>query len=827
MNGIPLPSGRHLARALAAAVAVLLIAGGGAHVATQAGRTGWTVVAWNNLGMHCMDADFSVFGILPPYNTIQAQVIDDTGHLVTSAAGVRVTYQGVADPAGSVNTTSAGKTNFWSYVLPMFGVSLPVNVGLTNANGTFRMPGAGNPAQSMTFDSGLNWFIAEGIPITPYDDAGKKNYYPMMKVTATDNSGAALASTNIVLPVSDEMDCSSCHASGSAPAAQPAAGWVYNANPQRDFRLNILRLHDQHQGTSLYAPAVAGTPVLCASCHTSEALAGSGKAGIPPLTAAIHTLHAGVTDPVNGLTLDSSANRSACYRCHPGSETRCLRGAMGNAVAADGSMAIQCQNCHGSMSAVGSYARTGWFQEPTCQSCHTGTATSNAGAIRFTSVFDSPGHTRTTTNPTFATSSNTPAPGYSLYRFSSGHGGLQCSACHGSTHAEYPSSHQNDNVQSVALQGHGGTIAECGTCHAAGVPTTANGGPHGMHPVGAAWVSGHHDAINGNLAQCQACHGADYRGTVLSRAFGPRTLTTEMGTKTLFRGAQVGCYMCHNGPSSESANPNRPPVASNLSASTTSTASVAIRLAASDPDGNALTFRIVSQGANGTVGLSGSTATYFPYAGSSGTDTFTYAAWDGSIDSNLATVTVSVGAVTPTPCTLTAAATVPGSALVGSAVSFSGTATPSGSCSGTPAYDWNFGDGTAHSTSANTTHAYAAAGTFHWVLTASISGVTATKAGDIVVSTSTPPSSTAPAITQVQQLKDPFRIEIDGRYFRQGVAVYIGTGTSPWPSVTRLDSEHLLLRGSGLSAKFPRGVPVTIRVVNPDGQYATTTFTRK
>ena len=27
--------------------------------------TGWTVVAWNNLGMHCMDADFALFAILP------------------------------------------------------------------------------------------------------------------------------------------------------------------------------------------------------------------------------------------------------------------------------------------------------------------------------------------------------------------------------------------------------------------------------------------------------------------------------------------------------------------------------------------------------------------------------------------------------------------------------------------------------------------------------------------------------------------------------------------------------------------------------------------
>ena len=51
--------------------------------------TGWTVVAWNNLGMHCMDADFGVFAILPPYNTIQAHVVDASGELVKSAAADR------------------------------------------------------------------------------------------------------------------------------------------------------------------------------------------------------------------------------------------------------------------------------------------------------------------------------------------------------------------------------------------------------------------------------------------------------------------------------------------------------------------------------------------------------------------------------------------------------------------------------------------------------------------------------------------------------------------------------------------------------------------
>ena len=198
----------------------------------------------------------------------------------------------------------------------------------------------------MTFDATKNWFLAEGIPITPYDDAGQKNPYPMMKVTARDASGHLLASTRIVLPVSDEMDCRACHASGSPIAARPAAGWVFDPNPERDYRLNILRLHDERgrfepgvrarprggrlrSGGALRDGTVRDKSVLCARCHSSEALPGSGQAGIPPLTRAVHSRHAGVNDPTNGQSLGSAANRSACYRCHPGSETKCLRGAMG------------------------------------------------------------------------------------------------------------------------------------------------------------------------------------------------------------------------------------------------------------------------------------------------------------------------------------------------------------------------------------------------------------------------------------------------------------------------------------------------------------------
>jgi hypothetical protein len=647
----------------------------------------WTIVGWNNLGMHCMDSDYSVLSLLPPFNTIQAQLIDPNGKLVKSPTGITVTYQAIADPNNSINKSSITKTNFWQFVQALFGGSPAPDVGLTGN----AMPGTANTPRPMKFDATLNWFIADGIPLTPIDDAGNKNTYPMMRVTAKNSSGTVLATTDIVLPVSDEMDCKTCHLSGSNPAAIPKDGWVFNPDPVKDVKLNILRRKDgrhldpsdpfnakyktllQSAGYSpngLYAtaappPAGLGKPILCVNCHTSNALPGFGDPSIHPLTQDMHTLHSRVVDPTNGMVLGDIVNRSACYRCHPGAVTKCLRGVMGNAVAADGSMEIQCQNCHGAMAVVGTAGRKGWLEEPSCQGCHTGTAISNNGQIRFTSVFEPTGQPRVAINPTFATNQNTPDVGLSMYRFSSGHGGLQCSSCHGSTHAEFPSSHPNDNIANIKLQGHKGVLAECSACHSSGTSSSgggrtegrrtsgsgssaatinsATGGPHGMHTVGQQWVSAHPDATeNSGRARCQACHGVDYRGTVLSRSQADRTLNTEFGQKNFWRGFQIGCYACHNGPSGEGSNHNHPAVVSNTSATTTAGNSVAITLTATDPDGNALTLRVVSQPTHGTVALNGKIATFFPDPGFAGSDSFTFSAWDGFVDSNLGTVALTV-----------------------------------------------------------------------------------------------------------------------------------------------------------------------------------------
>ncbi len=739
---------------------VLLLLATGLPWAVSAANS--TVLGWNNLGMHCMDSDYSVFSILPPYNTVEAQLIVG-GLLVTNGAGYTVTYQAVADPDGSFDSTAMGKGNFYTYAAALYGVPLAPEAGLAG----WSMPGVSNTPQTMLFEvtnqpaagvaTPANWWRAEGIPLSPYDDAHRKNPYPLMRLIAWNSARQPIATNDVVLPISDEMDCRACHASGTGDAAQPVAGWVWDGLPERDYRLNILRLHDERQfalSPALYAAALTargfnpaglyrgvtadGKPVLCAACHASEALGAPSFGTIPALTASVHGYHAHVLDPDLQVTLDAAANRAACYRCHPGSTTRCLRGAMGGAIAADGSMAMQCQSCHGTMSAVGATNRVGWFMEPACQSCHTGTATSNNGQIRYTTALDTNGSPRVAVNPTFATQPNTPAAGLSLYRFSAGHGGLQCSACHGSTHAEFPSTHRNDNLRNLALQGHVGVMVECTACHVT-MPANAasmSGGPHGMHPISQDWVNTHHDLVGGNRAQCQACHGTDYRGTVLSRAQADRvfTLGSDQGSTqvTLFRGALVGCYTCHLGPSEGDANPSAAPTVANVTTNTTNDKAVALTLPAT---GSGLTVRIISQPANGSVGLNTNTgvATYFPTPGFVGSDTFTFAAYDGAKNSNLGTGTV---AVTQGPSGISAQPQVPPSYPAAWPVPFGVVATLS-NLTGSIIFNWDFGDGSAHGTDQFAAHTYALPGSYTWTVTStfqgSISSATTSNNGTIVI----------------------------------------------------------------------------------------------
>lgn len=525
--------------------------------ATSTVSATYILLAWNDLGMHCFDgSDFSIFSILPPYNNLNAHLIYKAGtsnkHVTTN---VTLTYESLTYN-GHTNTKSSTKTNFWSYLTSLFpGSSSVSDIGLTGNATPSTVPHA------MAYSASGGKWEASGIPIVNRDDNNATNYYPMVRVVAKNTAGTTLATADVVLPVSDEMDCEKCHASTvSSTAAKPIAGWENSVDTLKDYKLNILKLHDEkhpinaadlsavkakgytNYQASLYATAKAGTPILCASCHSSNALATTNIGNAKALTTSLHSKHASVIDPNNSLRLSDSTNRSACYNCHPGAATECLRGAMGSAKNADGTQMMQCQSCHGTMNDVGNSNRMGWMDEPNCQVCH-------QGGQRHTNAMVG-GSMRAVVDTRFATNPNTPSVGASLYKLSTGHGDLQCSSCHGSTHAIFPSSHAEDNVISNQIQGHSGTIAECTACHTT-VPSTTTGGPHGMHSVDQGWVSSHQNVAERNAAQCTSCHGSDYRGSDLSKTFSARTLSVEGRTKTFVKGAKVGCYDCHNGPSGD------------------------------------------------------------------------------------------------------------------------------------------------------------------------------------------------------------------------------------------------------------------------------------
>lgn len=192
-------------------------------------------------------------------------------------------------------------------------------------------------------------------------------------------------------------------------------------------------------------------------------------------------------------------------------------------------------------------------------------------------------------------------------------------------------------------------MADCTACHAT-MPTTVTGGPHGMHPVGQNWVATHKN--NGQSANCQACHGTDDRGTVLSRMFANRTLqVTKNGvtyTVNLWRGQTLSRFVCHkredDGRLGGVFTTNHPPVATSGTLATARDTAGQLTLGSSDADGNPRTLRIVQQPQHGAVALAGTVATYHPETGFVGPDAFTFAAFDGFSDSNLGVISVTVNA---------------------------------------------------------------------------------------------------------------------------------------------------------------------------------------
>jgi len=135
-------------------------------------------------------------------------------------------------------------------------------------------------------------------------------------------------------------------------------------------------------------------------------------------------------------------------------------------------------------------------------------------------------------------------------------------------------------------------------------------------------------------------------------------------------------------------------------------------LSASDPDpGQQLTFSIVTQPAHGTVATDGGAlATYAPEPGYAGADTFTFRAFDGWMNSGLATVTIKVNAPPVVDAGLDV--TVPW----GVPLTLGGTATDPDGDSNEILASWSFGDGST-GTGLQPSHVYANPGTYTAELT--------------------------------------------------------------------------------------------------------------
>jgi len=404
------------------------------------------LLAWNDLGMHCLSDAEDRFSLLPPANTLEAVLIHRADHPTRVTEGVTLSYavdENHRDPASQVR--------FWEHSSSLLGQPLEPNVGLA---------GKGLEGQLEHVDDAKAW-RAEAIPVVPYASDGSYDPYPLVTVEARDTQGALLASTQVALPTTTELRCLTCH----------GGDWrreEHQAGIGDETARNILALHDRDNGTDLLEQAKAGEPVQCQRCHADPALGAAGEPGVLSLSAALHGWHA------NTMHLERADACASCHPAHPAGTTRCYRGL-------HASRGMDCTMCHGDL---GEHAasllvaeadipaaqlllealepklstpladiqpRQPWLNQPDCSSCHVG--------FEAPSAYDA--------FNTWAGTEELP-----LFRHRTGMMGLRCQACHGSPHALYPAANpmeeHRDNLQPLRYTGLPfpvGSEGRCDTCH--------------------------------------------------------------------------------------------------------------------------------------------------------------------------------------------------------------------------------------------------------------------------------------------------------------------------------------------------------------------------
>jgi hypothetical protein len=392
----------------------------------QVPNTNYSVLAINDLGMHCGDLDTRIASILPPFQVLLAQVIRKGTDPVLNPAGVDVFYSATSNPNDPVlsNKVFDGvmangdtyKTNFWDTVINkgVYNAFYPFDIdtmmtddlGLPVPNlETLYINGSGNVIPGGTgiieavqhamsgiavpftannpqhvqehyndkpffvdFPFGyvaaeVNWYEGAGIPFAAFDDNGRENAYPLVRVQAVNQQNQVLSTVDTVLPISGEASCTNCHATNSdyvsvhgvdnrtdIPTSELSAAGIAVATSLDDpdsnlppkvsleyaADINVLRLHDLEHGPNYVSPdgaadpcsiggedgdngtasclankaLVQNQPVVCQVCHYTPAL---DLAHVGPL--------AGSSPPANGRNQLAHQSNSRVMHNHHGSVT--------------------------------------------------------------------------------------------------------------------------------------------------------------------------------------------------------------------------------------------------------------------------------------------------------------------------------------------------------------------------------------------------------------------------------------------------------------------------------------------------------------------------
>jgi hypothetical protein len=447
----------------AVALASALVATAAPAMAGQT-STSYKVVAWNDLGMHCACPTFAGFLLLPPFNTVRAQVLkygtNDPVLITPSNVGtMSVSYAMVEDT--DANLQADPYFSQWvTYSPKLFPGFVPVVGGKIQGLAGNGLTG------TMSYDSNLLDWKAVGIPAYPIttgngtkdimtDPLGGPNRDPFVttNVYLKDSTGKVLAQTSTVVPVAFG-GCCSCHltlAAANGYPATPSGSFAYlgKMHGQNASKIDFNYLDPTGDGTS--------GPIRCSWCHWDPAMgetAAPGLANVWPnyvlmagatftkadvkvsqysFSDVLHRFHSQDALVLSQYDANVATN---CYDCHPGNNVNCYRGSH------KVKTAIWCVDCHGNLNqrvAAGQLAQP-WLAStlPSCTSPAAGI--SSAFACHATSVVGG------TTYPT--------TPGlFGKFINSRGHkGSMKCQSCHGSAHAEAPSSMTLDNVQLQTLQ---------------------------------------------------------------------------------------------------------------------------------------------------------------------------------------------------------------------------------------------------------------------------------------------------------------------------------------------------------------------------------------